>query len=75
MGEATPFCYKSVIKHIKSSFYAAYLTHLGRVSILSLQMAKYVVDSLNACATNERTAVCNQWESLRGICGRKASMA
>lgn len=46
MCEATPFCYKSVIKHIKSSLYTAYLTHPGRVSILSLHMAKEVADSL-----------------------------
>lgn len=56
---------KSVIQHIKSSFYAAYLTyrptHLGRISILSLQMAKQVVDSLNACATNGSTASVISW--------------
>lgn len=44
------------------------------MSILSLQMAKQVVDSLNTCATNGSTAVCNQLESLRGICGRKAGI-
>lgn len=66
MCEATQFCYKSVIKHTKSSFYIACLTHLARVSILSLQMAKYVVDSLNACATNGSTAICNQLGSMEG---------
>lgn len=69
MCEATPFCYKSVTKHIKSSVYTAYLTHLGKgIHFIS---ADAVVDSLNTCATSVSTAICNQLESLRGICGRK----